>query len=247
MAKISFVMPNRNKATFLVEAIESLRNQTLDDIEVVIIDDDSADDSQDIIRHYEKKDKRIKSIFLKDLPEVPVAERIDRARNIGNKEATSGIICVMDSDDISLPRRAELTYEYLTKYPQCDIFYGSYYQRNRYGEVDERIPDYLSACEFSKKQLKETGFFFIGHLTVGYRKETIIKYPYNTEAGVGDWGMFYNLLIKHNVKSCFTTEPLCIYRVYNNALKHLHDPKFNEYLLDKKQKKMELMGELKDI
>jgi glycosyltransferase involved in cell wall biosynthesis len=239
-------MPNRNKSVYISEAITTLLNQTLKDIEVVIVDDDSTDDSRDIIDYFCHKDKRVKKIYL-DPIDLPVAERIDRARNIGNKEAQSDIICVSDSDDWYFPKRAELTYEYLTQKKECDLFFGSYYQRDKFGQTDEGIPNYLQADEFSKRRLKETGFFFIGHFTIGYRKDTILKYPYNSDAGVGDWGMLYNLLIKAGKKSCFTIEPLCIYRVYNNALNHLSDEKFNQYLFDKKQKKMELMGELKDI
>jgi glycosyltransferase involved in cell wall biosynthesis len=246
MPKVSFVMPNRNKAVYITEAINTILSQTLEDIELIIIDDDSTDDSRDIIDYYVNKDKRVRKIYL-DPVDLPVAERIDRARNIGNKEAKSDIICVQDSDDWNFPKRAEITYETLTPKKECDLFFSSYYQRDRFGKVDERIPNYLPAVEFSVRRLKETGFFFIGHLTVGYRKETILSHPYNSDAGVGDWGMLYSLLIKAGVKSCYSEEPLCIYRVYNNALKNLHDEKFNQYLFDKKQKKMELMGELKNI
>lgn len=246
MPLVTFVMPNRNKAVYISLAITTVLNQTLKDIELIIVDDDSTDDSRDIIEYFCIKDKRIKKIYLEP-SELPVAERIDRARNIGNKEAQSEIICVADSDDAYMPERAKLTYEYLTKEKECGLFYGSYYQRNRFGEFEQGIPNYMPATKFSKRRLKRTGFFHIGHLTVGYKKEIILKYPYNSDAGVGDWGMLYNLLIKAGVKSCFTLEPLSVYRVYNNAYNHGHDEKFKQYLHAKKQIKMELMGELKDI
>jgi glycosyltransferase involved in cell wall biosynthesis len=239
-------MPNRNKSSYISLAITTVLQQSLKDIELIIVDDDSTDDSRDIIEYFCEKDKRIKKIYLEPC-DLAVAERIDRARNIGNKEAQSEIICVADSDDAYMPKRAELTYEYLTREKECGLFYGSYYQRNRFGEFEPGIPNHLFATEFSKRRLKEEGFFYIGHLTVGYRKEIILKYPYNSEAGVGDWGMLYNLLIKAGIKSCFTTEPISVYRVYNNAYNNGHDEKFKQYLHDKKQKKMELMGELKDI
>ena len=252
MPKVTFVMPNRNKEEYLSEAINTILNQTLKDIELVIVDDDSTDDSRDIIDTFSAKDNRIKKIYLDAVDGLPVAERIDRARNIGNKQASSKIICVADSDDWCMPRRAEITYDTFRLNKQHSVFYGAFLQRNQFGEEDERIPNSFPAQEFSKRRLKRSGLFFIGHLTTGYKKEAIIKYPYNSDCGVGDWGMFYNLLVRHNLKSCYSNEYMCVYRVYGNSLKELSWDKYcdkdkTQYLWEKKQKKMEVLGGLKDV
>ena len=247
MPLISFVCPNKDKALYIPDALRTLQEQTLKDIEIIIVDNDSTDDSRDIIDTFARKDKRIIKKYISFPPEMPCSVRVDEARNIGNQMASSDIICVTDSDDWYAPDRAQITYDTLKKHPECGMFYSSYFLRNRFGKVDEGIPDHLECLEFSKRRLKRTGFFCIGHFTVGYRKEIILKYPYNSDSGTGDWGMFYNLLIKHNIKTCFTQQPLCVYRVYNNALNNFNDSKFNKYLLAKKKKKMELMGELNNI
>ncbi len=252
MPLISFVMPNRNKELYISEAIDSLRGQTLEDIEIVVVDDDSTDDSRDIIDTLANKDKRIKKVYLEPICGLPIAERIDRARNLGNLEASSDIICVADSDDWNLQERAKLTYDTLRANKQCGLFYGAFLQRDQYGKEDTRIPSGFPAKEFSREQLKRSGLFFIGHLTVGYKKETIVKFPYNTTCGVGDWGMFYNLLVKQNIKSCFSTDFVCVYRVYGDSIKELSwdehcDKDKTQYLWDKKQKKMETLGGLENV
>jgi glycosyltransferase involved in cell wall biosynthesis len=247
MPLISFIMPNHNKAVYLSQAIQSLLNQTLRNIEVIVVDDDSTDDSRDIIDTFARRDKRIVRKYLNGVDGLPVAERIDRARNVGNQLADADIICVCDSDDWNLPERARITYETFKNEKECGLFYSSYLQRDRFGKESSQIPSFIQAVQFSAKRLKETGFFFIGHLTVGYKKETILRYPYNTHSGVGDWGMFYSLLIKAKVKPFFTIQPLCVYRVYGNSLNQLNDADFHKYLFNKKRKKMELLGELKDI
>jgi glycosyltransferase involved in cell wall biosynthesis len=244
MPLVSFVCPNKDKATYIPDALRTLTNQTLQDIEIIIVDNDSTDDSRDIIDTFAHKDKRIIKKYISFPFDMPPAVRIDEARNIGNRMASSDIICVADIDDWYMPNRAEITYGKLKENPQCDMFYGAYLQRDRFGNLDDKLSDHFPAVEFSKERLKETGFFCIGHNTVGYRKKLILKYPYNTDGGVGDWGMFYNLLIKHNIKTCFTEEPLTIYRVYNNSERNLLNKQFKDYLFEKKQKKMELMGEL---
>ena len=251
MPLVTFVMPNRNKEEYIAEAINTLQNQTLSDIEIIVVDDNSTDDSRDIVDTLAAQDNRIRKIYLGQV-DLPVAERIDRARNIGNAEAKSDIICVMDSDDWALPERAETTYETFKRNRECTLFYGAFLQRNQYGEEDERIPNSFPAHEFSKRRLKRTGLFFIGHLTTGYKKEAIIKFPYNSECGVGDWGMFYNLLVRQNLSSCFSERIMCVYRVYGNSLKELSytnycDKDKTQYLWDKKQKKMEILGGLENV
>ena len=98
MPLVSFVMPNRNKAQYLSESIDTVLAQTLVDIELIVVDDDSTDNSRDIIEGYRNKDNRVRSIYLSSV-DLPVAERIDRARNIGNEHAFSNIVVVQDSDD----------------------------------------------------------------------------------------------------------------------------------------------------
>ena len=62
MEKVSVIMSVYNSDKFLKEAIESILNQTYKNIEFIIIDDGSTDNSKEIIKKYEKIDKRI--IFI---------------------------------------------------------------------------------------------------------------------------------------------------------------------------------------
>ena len=64
MAKVSLVVPIYNSSKYLNKCIDSLVNQTLKDIEIILINDGSTDDSEKLIKNYE--DKRIKYI-LKNL------------------------------------------------------------------------------------------------------------------------------------------------------------------------------------
>ena len=60
MVKVSIIVPVYNSAKYLSMCIESLINQTLKDIEIILINDGSTDESESIIKKY--KDKRIKYI-----------------------------------------------------------------------------------------------------------------------------------------------------------------------------------------
>ena len=93
MATVSIILPNRNYADFISDAIASIKGQTLKDFECIIIDDASTDNSVKIIRKLIKNDSRFKLVAL-DKP-----YGISHARNIGLDMASGEYIAFLDSDD----------------------------------------------------------------------------------------------------------------------------------------------------
>ena len=83
MAKVSLVVPIYNSSKYLNKCIDSLVNQSLEDIEIILINDGSTDESEKVIKEY--NDKRIKYISKKN-------EGIGKTRNKGIKEATGEFI-----------------------------------------------------------------------------------------------------------------------------------------------------------
>lgn len=63
MVLVSVLIPSYNHGIYLTETIESVLNQTSKDLELIIIDDCSTDNSKAIIKNYEKKDKRIRALY----------------------------------------------------------------------------------------------------------------------------------------------------------------------------------------
>ena len=57
--KVSVILPVYNVEKYLKECLDSILNQTLQEIEVICVDDGSTDRSLEILREYEKKDKRV--------------------------------------------------------------------------------------------------------------------------------------------------------------------------------------------
>ena len=106
MPLISVVLPVYNGEKYLVEAIDSIREQTFKNFELLIIDDGSTDNSLAILKSYQRLDQRIQLIArenrnlattLNDLIDLSQGEWIVR----------------MDQDDISLPNRIERQLEWL--------------------------------------------------------------------------------------------------------------------------------------
>ena len=90
--KVSVIIPVYNTEKYLEECLNSIINQTLKEIEIIIINDGSTDSSTKILEEFAQKDNRIK-IFSQDNLGVSVA------RNIGIKKATGEYIGFVDSDD----------------------------------------------------------------------------------------------------------------------------------------------------
>lgn len=89
---ISVIIAAYNMEKYLVECLESLLHQTIQDLEILIIDDGSADGTWNIIRDYEQRDQRIKAFQQSN--QGPAA-----ARNVALKAMTGDYFTVIDADD----------------------------------------------------------------------------------------------------------------------------------------------------
>ncbi|MGL5965216.1 MAG: glycosyltransferase [Fusobacteriaceae bacterium] len=90
--KVSVVIPVYNVELYLREALNSVINQTLKEIEIIVVNDGSTDSSLEIIKEYEKKDNRIVVINQEN-------KGLSCARNSGLRIASGEYIYFMDSDD----------------------------------------------------------------------------------------------------------------------------------------------------
>ena len=90
MVKISVIIPVYNVEDYLRECLDSVINQTLDDIEIICVNDGSTDGSLDILNSYD--DGRIRIISQEN-------RGLSASRNVGLDNATGDYICFLDSDD----------------------------------------------------------------------------------------------------------------------------------------------------
>lgn len=102
MLKISVIVPVYNVEKFLPFCLESIINQTYEDLEIILIDDGSTDTSLSICNEYSKKDKRIKVIHQEN-------HGLSHARNVGIENSSCDFLSFIDADDIIAP----YFYEYL--------------------------------------------------------------------------------------------------------------------------------------
>lgn len=95
MSMVSIVIPVYNTSKYLSECLNSLINQTYENLEIVCVDDESTDNSLDILKRYAGVDSRIKVYSKKNDHKGGAAS----ARNFGLEKATGKYIMFLDSDD----------------------------------------------------------------------------------------------------------------------------------------------------
>lgn len=114
MKQVSIIVPIYNVEEYLPKCLETLIQQTLKEIEIILINDGSKDKSLEICLEYAKKDKRIRVIDK-------VNEGVSVARNVGIELAEGEYIGFVDPDDWIEPEMYEALYNKITqiKYPIC--------------------------------------------------------------------------------------------------------------------------------
>lgn len=91
-SKVSIIVPIYNTAKYLEACLNSIKNQTYENLEIILVDDGSTDNSGKIADTFAKSDKRVKVIHQKNAGQ-------SAARNRGLKEASGDFISFIDSDD----------------------------------------------------------------------------------------------------------------------------------------------------
>jgi len=148
MEKISVIVPIYNCENFLDKCIESIINQTYKNLEIILINDGSTDNSLKIINEYAKKDKRIKIIDKKN-------EGVSPSRNKGIKESTGEYITFVDSDDYIDNNMIERMYQIIKekKVEAVRINYKVHYKDN--DKIDTGNLKEIGNKVYKKEELKD--------------------------------------------------------------------------------------------
>lgn len=117
MIKVSVILPVYNVAPYLDETFASLLSQTLQEIEIIAVNDGSKDNSEDIIKKYAQQDVRISYFSQKNQGQ-------SAARNLALQHAKGEYIYMMDSDDVlANPDALRICYEYAEQNKADFIFF----------------------------------------------------------------------------------------------------------------------------
>jgi len=113
--RVSIIIPTYNRAHLIVECLESVLSQTYGDYEVIVVDDGSTDNTEDVIKPYLDRIRYIKQENKGNAG----------ARNSGIDLAKGEILAFNDSDDLWFPDKLEKQVDYLDKHSEVDMVCGN--------------------------------------------------------------------------------------------------------------------------
>lgn len=163
--KVSVIVPVYNTEKYLRRCLDSLVNQTIEDIEIIVINDCSPDNSKEILKEYEKKYKDKIKVFHNK-----TNKGIGYNRNYGIKKVTGEYIGFVDSDDWV-----------------NETMYDKLYKKAKEDNLD------LVLCNFHKMLEKENDLEEIASSEISYFKNTNLKQTPNLllDVELAPWNKLY--------------------------------------------------------
>lgn len=208
---VSVILPNYNGSAFLKRSIESVLNQTYKNLELILVDDASTDNSKEIIESFH--DNRIKAIYL------PQNGQICAALNLGLNVAKGEYIARIDSDDIWEKNKLEKQIRFLSNNEKAGACF-TYVELIDAEEniVSSEFNDIYNMFHTAFNTQKDWLHFFVFHGNCLSHPSAVIKRSVLEEVGyynlafvqAQDYELWMRIAVKYNL--CVIPEELVKYR-----------------------------------
>lgn len=212
---VSVVTPVYNTADYLGECIESVLDQTLDDLEYVVVDNASTDGSSEIAREYAEKDPRIRFVRCEELlPQIPNYNRALRHANPGAKYCK-----IAQADDRLLPRCLEEMVELAETDPDIAVVGGYTILQDRvFLDGLDFYESVVDGTELCRRYFRDGPYVFGSPTTHLYRMEDVRDQEdfYREDTPFADADAVVRLLIGR--KFGFVHQTLSFVRTSNDSI-----------------------------
>lgn len=224
---VSIILPTYNGAKYIRQSVESCLKQTDADIELIIVNDCSTDETARIIAEYAGQDARVRIITNETNTKLPAS------LNKGFEHATGDFFTWTSDDNIYSPFAIETLVKSISADPQTDIVYSSYYfidengnKLDKYGFSPENLIFKCApgACFLYKRKVHEqlNGYddtkFRMEDMDFWLRAATLFRYKY-----VDEPNLYYYRKHPNNLTSAIHSSP----DLYSNyRLNHLQSFRF---------------------
>lgn len=235
--KVSVIVPVYNvPERYLEKCVSSLVNQTLNDIEIILVDDGTPDTSGKLCDYFAKKDSRIKVIHQEN-------KGLCGARNIGVKSSTGEWISFVDGDDWIEPNAYEKLYNigtknnvdvvmfgYVKDYPSKSVImhYDKYFENKKVYNTSEDIA-------YLQKMILNYNANCAMAPTKFIRKSVIEKYNiyHDEKLRQGAEGIEFNIRLFSKIKSALFLNETFYHYIYNDeSITTVHNEKNHQMVID---------------
>lgn len=131
---VSIIIPAYNQGRYLGEAIQSCLDQTYSDIEIIVVDDGSTDNTREVVKSF--NNRKIQYIYKQN-------GGLSSARNVGIRASTGEFITFLDSDDAFLPEKSTILVDKMNENPHLGFVAGHALLIDQRGIV---IPNKFETC-----------------------------------------------------------------------------------------------------
>lgn len=202
---VSIIMPSWNTARFIRESIDSVRNQTYTNWELLIVDDCSTDNTDEIVASY--SDERIR--YFKNEKNSGAA----LTRNRAMREARGEWIAFLDSDDLWAPEKLERQLQFMKE----NNYVFSYHEYVKIDEESKPLNIYVSGPEVVTKH-KMYNYGYPGCLTFMYSAKAMGLIQIKDIKKNNDYAILLKLCKKAD---CYLLkENLAEYRIRKKSISH---------------------------
>lgn len=213
--KVSIIIPTFNRAYLICETLESILSQTYTDWECIVIDDNSTDNTQEVVSEYLKKDSRFK---LFSRPKLSI-KGPSACRNFGLEIFEGNYVLFFDDDDILHPLNLELCVFELSKQ---DISFCRFIREKFYGDFiyqfdySKTYTTFIIDSKDIERILKNELFCITGSIL--WKKECFIKHRFVDRLTYAEEWEVYSRIISSSFKGVSINKCLFYGRKHQNAV-----------------------------
>ena len=243
--KITVIVPVYNVENYLEKCLDSLINQTYKNLEIIVINDASTDNSGEICQEYAQKDNRIVYIEKEN-------GGLSDARNVGLDKMTGSYVTFIDSDDWVELDYVEILYKKIIEY-QADISVGNYYSYNEdeetyyfhiYGDsYYEKVYDNISIFENLYESQEMKSFALISAWGKLY-KAKLFDYLRFDKGKLGEDGYFNQKMYLSVNKVVYLNKGLYAYRQRSGSITNTWTEKWMHALVDAMSERITLLANM---
>ncbi|WEX08175.1 glycosyltransferase family 2 protein [Chelativorans sp. AA-79] len=217
---VSVIMANYRSAEHLPAALDSVLAQTVRDLEVIVSDDASPDESADVVRRYMERDPRVQLITT-DKNSGPAS-----ARNRALEAARGVWIAIVDSDDIIHPERFEMLIAAATQLGADGIaddllfFSDAGPGGTLLGETAKAGPQQITPARFIRSNTSGNGLPPLGYVKPLLKREKLAGLRYDEAVRIGEDYDFLLRFLLAGGRFFITPELLYLYRRHAQSISH---------------------------